>query len=84
MLCAEVTHKILRTDTVYDFLNDLYMNRPRSFHDDAIRGLVGEIVLTRYVCREEEKDSSVFSLYKLDSLVGRGLGGAYDNVIVPR
>ena len=49
MLCAEVTHKILRTDTVYDFLNDLYGNRPRSFHDDAIKGLVGEIVLTRYM-----------------------------------
>ena len=52
MLCAEVTHKILRTDTVYDFLNDLYVNRPRTFHDDAIRGLVGEIVLTRYVEKE--------------------------------
>ena len=48
MLCAEVTHKILRTDTVYDFLNDLYHSRRHTFNDDAIKALVGEIVLTRY------------------------------------
>lgn len=50
MLCAEVTHKILRTDTVYDFLNDLYQTS-RSFTNDAIKALVGEIVLTRYAVR---------------------------------
>ena len=48
MLCAEVTHKILRTDTVYDFLNDLYSRNQRSFTSDAVKALVGEIVLTRY------------------------------------
>ena len=46
MLCAEVTHKVLRTDTVYNYLMDL--KGSRFFHDDAIKGLVGEIVLTRY------------------------------------
>ena len=52
MLCAEVTHKVLRTDSVYDYLMEL--KGSRYFHDDAIKGLVGEIVLTRYdlvMCR---------------------------------
>ena len=47
MLCADVSHKIMRSDTVYDTLNELHQNS-RNFHEDAIRTLVGEIVLTRY------------------------------------
>ena len=46
MLCADISHKILRTDTVYDFLNDLFQTS-RNFHDQAEKTLVGEIVLTR-------------------------------------
>lgn len=49
MLCADVSHKIMRADTVYDFMDDLfrqYGNDPK-FHDTAIKSLVGEIVLTR-------------------------------------
>jgi aubergine-like protein len=47
MLCADVSHKIMRSDTVYDTLNELHYNS-RNFHEDAIKTLVGEIVLTRY------------------------------------
>ena len=46
MLCADISHKILRTDTVYDYLNDLFQTS-RNFHDQAEKTLVGEIVLTR-------------------------------------
>jgi len=48
MLCADISHKILRTDTVWDFLNELYTRARGNFHDLATRNLVGEIVLTRY------------------------------------
>lgn len=47
MLCAEVTHKVLRTETVHDLLEDLYGRNPNSFTDMAIKSLVGEIVLTK-------------------------------------
>ena len=50
MLCADVSHKIMRADTVYDYLNDLYQQfsrNPQEFHDRAVKTLVGEIVLTR-------------------------------------
>ena len=50
MLCTEVTHKILRTDSVYDYLQEL-SRKSRNYTSDAIKELVGEIVLTRYVCR---------------------------------
>ncbi|XP_078682113.1 piwi-like protein 1 isoform X3 [Branchiostoma floridae x Branchiostoma belcheri] len=48
MLMADVSHKILRTDTVLDFLYDLYNKTQHSFHENATKKLVGEIVLTRY------------------------------------
>lgn len=49
MLCADVSHKIMRADTVYDYLDDLFRQcgNDARFHDTAMKNLVGEIVLTR-------------------------------------
>lgn len=47
MLCADVQHKVLRMDTVLDFLYELYEQRHKAFHDEAAKRLVGEIVMTR-------------------------------------
>ena len=47
MLCAGISHKILHTDTVYDYLGDLFQSS-HNFYDRAEKMLVGEIVLTRY------------------------------------
>ena len=51
LLCAEISHKIMRIDTVLDILYDLYeeANRGRGpgFHELAAKKLIGEIVLTR-------------------------------------
>jgi aubergine-like protein len=46
MLCADISHKILRTDTVLDLFYGI--QRSSSFHDEATKAIVGEIVLTRY------------------------------------
>ena len=46
-LCADVSHKVLRTDTVLEFLYDLYQRSHRAFHEEAQKKLIGEIVLTR-------------------------------------
>ena len=48
MLGLDISHKILRMDTVYDFLNDLYNDDRGNFRETATKKLVGEIVLTRY------------------------------------
>ncbi|XP_003391478.2 PREDICTED: piwi-like protein 1, partial [Amphimedon queenslandica] len=46
MLCADISHKILRTDTVLDLFHSL--KSTRDFHTEATKSIVGEIVLTRY------------------------------------
>ncbi len=50
MLCLEISHKILRTDTVLDIMYEVYGRSQRggSFHDMAKKELIGQIVLTRY------------------------------------
>ncbi|XP_038059144.1 piwi-like protein 1 [Patiria miniata] len=48
MLMADVSHKILRTDTVLDILANLFAAKKNRFQDEATRMLVGEIVLTSY------------------------------------
>ena len=47
MLGLDISHKILRTDTVYDYMNEVYVAGRGDFHDIVAKNLVGEIVLTR-------------------------------------
>ena len=50
LLCMELSHKILRTDTVLDRMYDVYetsQRRGRSFEDLMRKDLLGQIVLTR-------------------------------------
>ncbi|XP_060081293.1 piwi-like protein 1 [Ylistrum balloti] len=51
MLCADISHKIMRIDTVLDMMYDLYNAGDRggeSFYEKCTRKFVGSIVLTRY------------------------------------
>lgn len=48
LLCAEVSHKMMRIDTVLDILYDLYEKNQKNFYDVAAREIIGQIVLTRY------------------------------------
>lgn len=48
LLCADISHKILRSDTVLDIMYDIYSRtRGDAFYDECVRKLVGSIVLTR-------------------------------------
>ena len=48
MLGLDISHKILRTDTVYDYMDEMWDNRRGgNFYEVVLKGLVGEIVLTR-------------------------------------
>lgn len=50
MLCADVSHKILRSDTVHDVMHELYAQfGEQRFQEACSKELVGVIVLTRYV-----------------------------------
>nr|BAG69146.1 Piwi [Botryllus primigenus] len=53
MMCAEVSHKLMRKDTVLDVINWIYGQCERkrslaSFRDECKKFLIGQIVLTRY------------------------------------
>uniref|UniRef100_A0A8C4PYR5 Piwi-like RNA-mediated gene silencing 1 n=1 Tax=Eptatretus burgeri TaxID=7764 RepID=A0A8C4PYR5_EPTBU len=49
MLCMDLSHKILRNDTVLDIMYNLYeQTTNEGFHDACTRDLVGQIILTRY------------------------------------
>ena len=54
MLCADVAHKVMRRDSVLDFLYNTHRSlssqgRINNFHEDAQKLLIGKIVLTRLV-----------------------------------
>ena len=48
MLMVDATHRFLRTDTVLDWMNDLWCKCRGNFHRKCSSQLVGKTVLTRY------------------------------------
>ena len=48
MLCSDVSCKVLRTQTVLEFMYEIHNKSRNNFYDAAAKSLVGEIVLTRY------------------------------------
>ena len=49
MLMADISHKILRSNTVLDVMYEMYNTGMRDFHGECSKKLIGEIVLTRCV-----------------------------------
>lgn len=47
MLCMELSHKVLRTDTVLDKMYEVFNNPKRGSPEDMCKELMGQIVLTR-------------------------------------
>ncbi|KAM4675853.1 piwi-like protein 2 [Discoglossus pictus] len=47
-LLADITHKIIRNDSVLDIMHTLYQQNQESFQDEVTKQLVGNIVITRY------------------------------------
>ncbi|NXW49861.1 PIWL1 protein, partial [Nyctiprogne leucopyga] len=49
MLCTDVSHKVLRSETVLDFMYSLYYQvEEQRFRDTCAKELIGLIVLTKY------------------------------------
>ncbi|KAG9488574.1 hypothetical protein GDO78_004885 [Eleutherodactylus coqui] len=47
-LLADITHKIIRNDSVLDIMHLLYQQSRERFQDEVAKQLVGSIVITRY------------------------------------
>jgi aubergine-like protein len=61
MLLADVSHKVLRTDTVLDFLYEIQSSQ-RDWRQAATQQLLGQIVLTRYNNRTYRIDDVMWDL----------------------
>ena len=48
MLCCDVSHKVLRTQTAYDLMKDVFAQKPADIQGSVLKALLGSIVLTRY------------------------------------
>uniref|UniRef100_A0AAQ5ZMN7 Piwi-like protein 2 n=1 Tax=Amphiprion ocellaris TaxID=80972 RepID=A0AAQ5ZMN7_AMPOC len=47
-LSVDVSHKVLRNDSVLDIMNMLYHQSTENFQDECTKELIGSIVITRY------------------------------------
>ncbi|KAK2902445.1 piwi-like protein 2 [Channa argus] len=47
-LCVDVSHKVLRNESVLDVMNTLYQQSKENFQDECTKELIGSIVITRY------------------------------------
>ncbi|XP_049625397.1 piwi-like protein 2 [Suncus etruscus] len=47
-LLADVTHKVIRNDSVLDVMHAIYQQNKESFQEECTKLLVGNIVITRY------------------------------------
>jgi aubergine-like protein len=47
MLCSEITHKVMRMETVLDILRN-FANTARDWKDVFLKYIVGAVVLTAY------------------------------------
>lgn len=48
LMCCEMAHKLLRTETVLDFLYDLFhRTRGERYYERATQALIGTTVITR-------------------------------------
>ncbi|XP_019740699.1 piwi-like protein 2 isoform X2 [Hippocampus comes] len=56
-LCVDVSHKVLRNDSVLDVMNILYRQSKEKFRDECTKELVGSIIITRYNNRTYRVDA---------------------------
>ncbi|XP_047446909.1 piwi-like protein 2 [Mugil cephalus] len=56
-LSVDVSHKVLRNDSVLDVMNRLYQQSRENFQDECTKELVGSIIITRYNNRTYRIDS---------------------------
>ena len=48
MLCCDVSHKVLRTQTAYQLIKDVLAQKPADTQGSVLKALLGAVVLTRY------------------------------------
>jgi len=73
LLCCEVSHKILRTDTVLDQIEEVHKRSggAGNFHASVEKALLGAIVITRYNNKTYRIDEIAWDKHPTDEFEGR-------------
>lgn len=48
LMCAEITNKVMRLDTLLDILNSCYQENPERYRENFANNVIGTVVLTQY------------------------------------
>ncbi|WAR02486.1 PIWL1-like protein [Mya arenaria] len=67
LLNCDISHKILRSDTVLDIMYDMYARMGDNFYDACTRKLVGTIIMTRYNNKTYRVDDICWDMHPTDS-----------------
>ncbi|KAM7391733.1 hypothetical protein PAMP_022396 [Pampus punctatissimus] len=68
-LCVDVSHKVLRNDSVLDVMNVLYHQTKENFQDECTKELIGSIVITRYNNRTYRIDAIEWNKSPKDTFI---------------
>ena len=73
LLCCEISHKILRTDTVLQHIGEVHQKTRGgpSFHADVEKALLGAIIITRYNNKTYRIDEIAWDKKPTDEFEGR-------------
>ena len=69
MLCLDVSHKVLRTSTAYDLLQDVYKKDKDNLQVNAVKALLGSVVLTKYNNKTYKVDDIAFDENPLSTFI---------------
>merc|ERR1719411_2388850 len=73
LMCCEISHKILRTDTVLDQIGEIHQKTRGgpSFHAEVEKALLGAIIITRYNNKTYRVDEIAWDKKPSDEFEGR-------------
>lgn len=77
MLCLDVSHRLLCTDTVLDILAHAYISDKNNFQQKALESLLGAVVLTRYNNKTYRIDDILFNESPLSTFQMNGKDVSY-------
>ncbi|XP_065176641.1 piwi-like protein 1 [Sycon ciliatum] len=67
MLMCDVSHRLLRTDSVLSFMSDMYSASSRNFQENFMKQIVGTVVLTRYNNKTHRVDDIAWDMNPLST-----------------
>lgn len=72
MVCLDTQHRVIRTQTVYELLDDIRASNAHDFKEVATRSIIGSCVITKYNNKNYVVDDIGWNMTPMDSFQIRG------------